>query len=325
MFNLFDNPSGKEAVVRPLNPFDIIRCTLLDEPERLNRAHTLGNIAREGSFALSLIDASRKGMSPKGKSASIAITEGVKVCGVASGRQRYGPQSWEITHLYLGSNADSQLLKLLDNISQVAGAHRSERVYLRLHREDPLLDVARQSGFFPRIPEVLFQGSPTSAVNSNGSDVSYHIRGRMQQDDHDLFRLYNAATPSEVRYAVGMTLEQWSSSQEPIKGDLQEFVLVKEDAVRGSLRIGKRSGVGLIQATVHPDDSSEISHLVDFGLSQLGAVKTVYCLVPEFQVDLQNVLKLRGFGEVADYVTLVKTMTVRALQKECYRVAVPTI
>ena len=304
---------------------DAIRSTLLDGPERLNRAHTLGNLARQIPFALSLAEVSRKSIYSKGKSASITLSEGFRVGGIASARQRSGPQSWEISHIYLGSNAETQLLKLLDSISQIAGAHRSERVYLRLHRDDPLVDVARQSGFFPRIPEVLYRAIPAPTASTNGSAASGTIRERKPQDDHDLFRLYNAATPSEVRYAVGMTLEQWSSSIEAIKGDVHEFVLVREDSATGWLRISKRSGTGLIEAVVHPDDVSELSRLVDFGLNRLGAVKVVYCLVPEYQVDLQGVLKLRGFGEVADYVTLVKTMTVRASQTECFRAAVPSI
>ena len=98
---------------------DVIRSTLLDGPERLNHAHTLGNLAREIPFALSIVDASRKSIYSKGKSASITLSEGFRVGGIASARQRSGPQSWEISHLYLGSNAETQLLKLLDSISQI--------------------------------------------------------------------------------------------------------------------------------------------------------------------------------------------------------------
>ena len=109
---------------------------------------------------------------------------------------------------------------------------------MRVRQGDPLADAARLSGFFPCVPEVLYRrpGHRTASLDSFPSQTSVSLRKKKRGDDYALFRLYNAAIPSEVRSAVGMTFDQWMASREQSSGRRQEFVLDTHAGVRGWLR-----------------------------------------------------------------------------------------
>jgi hypothetical protein len=291
-----------------------------------NRAYPLRSLVEGRPFSPSLIKALREGMSLRGRGCALVLAQGSRITALASAHQRSGPQSWEITHLFAGSGAESQMPKLLEQVSQVAGSHSCQKVFLRLHREDPLVDVARLSGFFPRVPEVLYRGQPqqgSQAQDPTSNGVTARIREKTRRDDHDLFRLYNMITLPEVRYAIGMTIEQWMSSREEPVGRSKEFVLEGEGSARGWLRTARRFGKGQLEAIVHREDEHALPHMVDFGLDRLRSVKAIYCLVPEYQIGLQRVLADRGFEAISDYITLVKSMTVKAQEEGRVRAAVP--
>ncbi len=228
---------------------------------------------------------------------------------------------------------ESHLSELLETVSREAGACGAERVFMRLRRGDPLADVARRSGFFPRIPEVLYKyivslpnrytvslpnrGEPGDTGSSSDlapQDGSLTLRKAKSSDEHGLFRLYNAATPPEIRYSVGMTLEQWAASQEHCSGRCEEYVLDDDESPKASLKVARKSGTGQLMVVAHPGYETHLPWIVSFGLEQLGKVKAVLCLVSEHQVSLQRALAERGFSPASDYITLVKSMAIKAKQ-----------
>ena len=315
-----------EAVTRPLNPLDPVRCMVMDSPDRTNRACTLAGITGINSYPISIVQATRIGMSVRGRGSSAAVSTGKRVLALASARPRSGLGSWEITHLFVSPSGEEHVPSLLNAIVRSAVEQRCQRVFLRLRREDSLVDIARKSGFFPKVPETLFAGVPAAPASgepkSNDCDP---LKGETPVDAHDLFRLYNAATPSEVRHAVGMTMDQWMSSRERLNRRSAAFVLRRQDVAIGSLRTSRVFSKGWLEASAHPDHQHRMPLMVRFGLLQLRSCRLTYCMLPDYQMDLRRYLVDSGFQDVSCYITLVKSMTVKVADDIRLRAAVPII
>ena len=162
------------------------------------------------------------------------------------------------------------------------------------------------------MPETLYKREVSPAPASNSSLL--RLREKSDSDDYALFRLYSAATPSEVRYTVGMSFDQFMASREPGQRGCQELLLDHNGSVGGTLRIMKRSQVGQLVITIHPATENCLPSILDIGLSQLSKLESIHCLVPEYQIALQRALSDKGFQPEADYITLVKSMTVKVKQ-----------
>lgn len=314
-------------MIRPFIPLDVFRCAFLGESEKFNRAYTLGSLLSKRPSTRSILEASFSGLGFRRTSRAWVWHEGNRINALIGAGQRSGPQSWEITHLFFRNEIEHRLTTLFDRVGQAAASHGGEKVFIRLLRGDPLIDVARLSGYFPLIPETLYirdQDSrlPGSAVSS--STKSLVVLPKAQEDDHGLFRLYNASTPAEVRYAFGMTIDQWMASIDRGRGRASESVVKHKGEVKAWLRTTRRFGLGEVSATIHPDYQSDLPELVDAGLSDLGGVGRIYCLAPEYQVTLRRALSDSGFEPTSDYVTLVKKMTLTTENKARVRVAAPT-
>jgi hypothetical protein len=141
------------------------------------------------------------------------------------------------------------------------------------------------------------------------------------QDDYALFRLYNAATPYETRFASGVTFDQWASSRQRTRWRSREFIYERDGQVKGSVRAIRRLRTGQLLVSVHPEDESNVGALIDYGLSQLRGMSTVYCLVPDYLQVLQRLLLERGYEAVSEYTTMVNTMAVPAKVEEARRAA----
>lgn len=314
----------REAVTRPLNPLDPVRCTVMDSPDRSNRACTLAGITGINSYSIAIVNATRIGMSVRGRGSAAAVSFGNRILAFASAQPRSGPQSWEIRHLYVSPAGEEHLPSLLNAITQAAVEQRCQRIFLRLQREDPLVDIARQSGFFPRVPETLYANRLAAvAGKGNKSSVGDLLKEEKPIDSHDLFRLYNVATPSEVRHAVGMTMDQWQCSRERLSRRSGAYVIKRQDVAVGSLRTSQRLSKSWLETSAHPDHKHCIPQMIRFALEQLRTSKSTYCMLPDYQVDLQCILLDSGFQEISDYITLVNSLTVKDTERVRFRGAVP--
>jgi hypothetical protein len=235
---------------------------------------------------------------------SWALTRGSQVLGIAAARPRSGPRTWEISQLLLASDDDPAYLDLLRKVCQAVARKGGERVFIRLRVQDLLVEVARLCGFVPSAHELLYVGPrrPASSERPSG------LREVGRVDEFNLFRLYNASTPSETRFLVGVTFEQWRSSRERSPGRCHEFVYERDGVVRGWVRISRRFGAGQLVSMLHPDADADVAALIDYGLSRLTGANRVYCLVPEYQLYLRRLLSHRGYQPKSEYVTLVKSM-----------------
>ena len=232
---------------------------------------------------------------------------GNRVMGIASVRPRAGRRSWEVPALYIGSSTGLAVSELLEHAAATAAREGAERIFLRLKEEDEVVSAARVGGFFPCMSETLYQGRSSETNSRDGQLFDARMRPMESSDDHGLFRLYNAATPAPVRSLVAMTFDQWQASREQSPGRQDQRVFERDDSVRGWFGTSLASGVGALSALVHPDDSTVLPEIVDLGLRTLSGASTIWCLVPEYQDSVGQILEERGFEPVDHFITLVKT------------------
>jgi hypothetical protein len=62
--------------------------------------------------------------------------------------------------------------------------------------------------------------------------------------------------------------------------------------------------------------ADELGQLLNYSLAALKGRRPVYCLLPEYQVQLQSVLEGRGFYRVAEYSCLYKQLAVRVSEPQ---------
>ena len=188
------------------------------------------------------------------------------------------------------------------------GGHR---VFVRVQKDDHLIDDFRVVGFVPCGGELLYKGRRGASNNGRPG----RLRKKLPEDDYNLFRLYNASTPLEVRCVVGMTFDQWMASRERSRRRCREVVWEENGQVRGWLRAVPHSGVTLLLAMVPPEEKAVTAELLDFGLSSMCRTDMVLCLVPGHQAVIANLLERRGFAVVGEYATLVRSMVTVVREK----------
>lgn len=302
-------------MVRPLGGLDLARCAVFGPNAMVDHAVTISGLCQPGSFRTSVIGLSRRGVMARPPAAWVGESEG-GIVGLASVRQRSGPKSWELSHLYSDSSFDQALVRLLEKAAAGAGSYGAERVFLRVDTDSPVLQTARLAGYFPSHVETVYVGAAAQSEPSHSLfDADSHLRRRRPEDDLALFRLYNAATPVKVRQLVGMTFDQWSSSREPGPGRSQESVLQVEGEVQGWLCTSTRFGRASLSITLHPDYDALTPAVVEAGLRRLKSARTVYAVAEEYAPRLATSLEEFGFEPRGECVMLVKSIAQRVLER----------
>jgi hypothetical protein len=215
-------------------------------------------------------------------------------------------------------------LELLEGLVQSVGQQRAQRIFLRLPAHHPVIELVRRAGFFPYFEETLLVKPvlrPTPAKRpglgsqANGAS-SISLDARMPQDDYGLFQLFSAATPSQVRVALGLTFDQWRDAMERPRQshglgrskEQGEWVMKSNDKITGWLRLLPRHQWKEGELLVHPQYTDLLPALVEVALARGGSQRW---LVPDYQESLRNLLRYHGFHEVACYTMLVKTVAAR--------------
>ena len=302
--------------VRRLYPLDLPRTWLAGGPGRSNRVFTLDSLCRDKRPQLSIGEAAKLSLSLRRRAPySLVRTHGGRIAGITSARPRSGPQAWEVTHLLLASDEESGCVELLGKVCQGVARYRGERVFIRLQSGDPLVEVARRSGFVRCARELVYRGR----LRLTTDERSLGLRDKSPADEYNLFRLYHASAPSETRLNVGVTFDQWVSSQERGRGRTREFVYEKDGLIKGWVKTVRRLGVSQVTLMIHPEEETNVGAVMDYGLARLTGTGPVYCLVLEHQTILQRALVQSGYEPVSEYVTLVRSMVARAKAQESRR------
>jgi hypothetical protein len=212
--------------------------------------------------------------------------------------------------------------ELLRSLCQSVARKGGERVFIRLHNQDPLVTVAALRGFALCGHELLYRGVARPAADERSAG----IRERTGSDTYNLYRLFSTAAPREARLSCGLNLDQWASSCERWPRHSREFVQEMDGVIAGWGVTARQAAIGKIRLTVHPDHEQTVASLLNHGLSQLSASKTAYCIVSQDQVLLQRLLEQRGFQVAGEYVTMVRSLVVSASNEESRRaVRIPSV
>ena len=247
-------------------------------------------------------------MTPPRRVAAWVSATGHRIHAMLVARQRSGPQSWEISHLYPGPDGREEVGvgELLESAAVSAASRGGERVFLRLRASDPLIAEARRGGFFPSVSETLLERGPVRWGRRTQNKTA--LRRMTDSDEYDAFRLYNISTPAEVRRSTAMTFDQWSACLEQHKGAWRRFAVSSESGLAGWVAVHRGPLTGWMSAVVSPDPeglAASVS-IVDFALDRLRGVRRAYCLVPSYQTAVRSALLERGFISGTEYTILVK-------------------
>lgn len=221
-------------------------------------------------------------------------------------RRCRGPSAWMIERLLLSPGHEGLCIDLLERLALAGDKIKAERLFLRLDSFSPAVDMAKQAGFNHYLTEYLYCLEEARQTELKESQLV--LRPKSGADEHGLFRLYSAAAPHQVRCAEGMTLQEWSQSRD--KDATWELVLEKGGEISAWLRIRLGRTAGRFEIVTELG-AEELGQLVDYSLAALKGRHPVYCLVPEFQQQLQRILEEQGFSRVASYSCLSKQLAVR--------------
>ena len=224
---------------------------------------------------------------------------------IATAKVLHGPGAWEVDRLYLprGGEPTTHLLELL---TQQVARQGGQRIFLRVAADSPIKEWARPAGFFPSHEELLLE---CYSEGTRGPEpYPEGIVDAAANHQYGLFQLYSASTPANVRQALGITFAEWDASREWPPGQAQELICEKDGKVRGWLRVSRYGGTTHTQLMTHPDEADLLPLLVEWSLSQRGRH---LWLVPPYQDYLVRLLNFRGFKEIGNYSTLVKTLAAR--------------
>ena len=309
-------PKKATSAVRRLGLLNAARCLLLGQPSGANRAHTLDSLDPNNGRPL-FVEVTRTAMPPRRGASWVSLRDGLPTALVTAG-PRYRSQSWELRQLVVSPEFEEDLTPLLNSVSRAAASKGAKRVFIRLVHGDPTTPDVRRAGFFPCFRETLYRGTPMRQASEDGGA----LRLREPHDDYNLFRLYNATTPADIRSTVGMTFEDWQSSIETPRGRRTEHVLESAGGLTGWVRCARRGPTGLLSLTFQSSAEEGIASAVEFGLGCLTAAADVFCLVPEHQADLGRVLTYHGFEAVSEFEVMVGSTAVRAEQDSRTRATV---
>ena len=252
----------------------------------------------------------REGVSASSKGHSLVSIKGRNILGFGSIRKRSGPRAWEVSQLYLDL-AEAQLegMQLLEKLCQLAGENGAERVFLRINRDDPVLDVCKKAGFFPYYQEYLYVGRTRRKTTI---DKLAALRTKVPADDHAIFRLYSASVPHKVRMALGLTLEEWIDSRERCSGKCREMVRERQGNIVASVRLTEDSHRRHLEIVSRPEESDAMEDLLDYDFDEYESGKKMeYAMVPDYQPPLRQLLNERGLENKSTHVVMVKFTTKR--------------
>ncbi len=293
-------------MIRATRPADVVRYGVFGGPAPGNRAFPIASIGTDSSHAMSKRDVMTVIASLRSKDTlSLTLSHGRYVPAIVAARPRSNPRCWDITHMLIDSPSGAECQDVFSILFKEISKRAGERVFLRLRENDPLIRTAARCGFAKYDAETLFAGPKGALEHPPAID----IRPVKLIDEHDLFRLYNASTPSRARFALGMTAEQWRAAQERAGWRSREYIYHKDDTLQGWIRITRSGRTATVTLMSHPNADDCIPALIAHGTARAWGVKQWYCLVRGHQDQFETHIKQRGFRELTQYVTMARTIT----------------
>jgi hypothetical protein len=234
--------------------------------------------------------------------------KGPTLRGLVSARKRGTKQAWEIDCLIDAAEGDNGvLLSLLEQMTEAAGRSGALRLFVRLPSGTAIEQATARCGFMPYVRERAYRKPLEKSAHARLPD---DLRRRGKADLYPVFQLYNAVVPEQVRRIEGMTLSEWTASQESI-GRATQYVIERDARIRGHLRVAGDGDIGRFDLLAEHD---ALDDLVEAALAKLADRAWAYALVPEYQDGLRFRLEDLGF-EAGDEYTVLTRRTVRPVKE----------
>ena len=239
-----------------------------------------------------------------------------RIEGTLSVKGRPSPTVWRIDYLQVSD--EDQCVSLLETASADASERGVRKLFLNLDSANPMVNGARRAGFLSYNKDYLYRYSGERVHYAAATPPSYRLRTRTPADDFGLFRLFNAAAPTPVRTAEGMTLEEWRDSRDygSWLEQQRDFVLEIEGNLAAGLHINAARGGGCFEIAFHDLETDGLEWLVRYALRHLDGRSPILCIVPAFQGQLSGILDESGFERVAEYTASVKENAIKVKQPQ---------
>lgn len=240
----------------------------------------------------------------------VALSQG-RLVGLISARPRNGPQVWEVTHLLLSQEAKDQSLALFQQLTQEAQGRCTERIFLRLPQDSPVIPLAVEGGFEVYQTERLYR-----SLESGTRAFAHHWptagvwRSKTKPDNRAIFQLYSALAPALVRQAEGLAYAEWWQAREKVT-TRQEKVWEQAGQVQGWARARPWWDGILLEFLCPPGEELALQPMIDSSLQQ---GRPVYCLTYSYQTHIQRWLEAEGFQPVAEHALCLRRLLVRVTQ-----------
>ena len=293
-------------MIRATRPADVVRYGVFGGPVPGNRAYPLAAIGTDSTVAMSKRDLMATVASLRSKDTySLTLSHDRYVPAIVAARPRATVRCWEVSHLLVDSPDGAACADVFGILFREVSQRGGERIFLRIREDDPLVRLASSCGFTKYGEETLLTGPKARFPRES----TQGIRPVKQIDEHDLFRLYNASTPSRARLSLGMTVDQWRAAREPVGWRSREYIYRQDDTTRGWVQITRRGRSAILTLMSHPSAADSIPALVTHAMSRSWGVKNWYVLVGDHQGRLGSLMRQRGFQEAARYVTMSRAIT----------------
>jgi hypothetical protein len=298
-------------MIRSLQLTDVAPLLLFLGKPPVNEARPRDRLGSRGIELLSAASLFRDCLISGDKQHSLAYFQNGFIHGLVCLRRRRRSGVWSIDHLLLTPGYESCCFDLLEKLGLAGDKLKAERVFLRLDSSSPTVDMAKQAGFNHYLTEYIYYLEESPRTEKQEPPIA--LRAKCNADDHGLFRLYCAATPLQVRTSEGMTLEEWCQSRD--EDAFKELVCEGKGQISAwvRIRVGRRAGMFDIVTELGAD---ELGQLVNCSLASLEGRRPIYCLAPEFQQRLRQLLEERGFQQVGAYSCLSKQLAVRVREPQ---------
>ena len=293
-------------MIRATRPADVVRYGVFGGPVPGNRAYPLAAIGTDSTVAMSKRDVMATVASLRNRGTySLTLSHDRYVPAIVAAQPRSSRRCWDVTHLLVDSPDGAACADVFGILFREVSQRGGERIFLRIREDDPLVRLASSCGFTKYGEEALLAGPKVRfpGVSTQG------MRSVKQIDEHDLFRLYNASTPSRARFALGMTADQWRAARERAGWRSREYVFRQDGAARGWVQITRRGRSAILTLMSHPSAADCIPGLVSHGMARAWGVKNWYILARDNQGRFETLIRQRGYREITRYVTMSRAIT----------------
>lgn len=241
-----------------------------------------------------------------------ALTHRSALDGIIVAQPRTGLRSWEIAHFFANQRGVSQAAQFLEACAGHSARQGAERLFLRTPLDSPIQAAAERAGFVPaHLEEVYGLDAP---LRAGPGGARLRLRPVAPGDDHALFRLHNAAVPSPVRTATGLTQDQWRDSREGPAGHGRAYAWDIDGDVHGWLRLLHQRGTLTIDALLHPDDGRSAASLLGDAARLARDHERVFWPVASYQPILALALRHAGWRVDRHYAVLVRPLAKHAAE-----------